>query len=126
MQREFWGNTAFSALPYLNAEAPPGAHVDFHDTAWDSVRMYRRAGLLRADIVPVWDYKQADFYLFHWHKEFLDLEAEVKRDFGVQVPAFVVAQDGVPLLNVYRRPPRSGAGVPLRIEGITPWTKVHS
>lgn len=110
MQREFWGNTAFSALEILNREAPPGARVDFHDTAWDSVRMYRRTGRLRADIVPVWDYKQADFYLFHWHKEFLDLEAEVKRDFGVEVPVHVVAQDGVPLLNVYRRPPRAGGG----------------
>lgn len=109
MQREFWGNTAFSALDYLNREAPPGARVDFHDTAWDSVRMYRRVGLLRPDIIPVWDYKQADFFLFHWHKEFLDIEAEVKRDFGVRVPDFVVAQDGVPLLNVYRRPARTGA-----------------
>lgn len=108
MQREFWGNTAFSALEYINREAWPGARVDFHDTAWDSVRMYRRIGLLRPDIVPVWDYRQADFFLFHWHKEFLDIEAEVKRDFGVEVPDYVVAQDGVPLLNVYRRPGRPG------------------
>lgn len=106
MQREFWGNTAFSALAYINENAPPGARVDFHDTAWDSVRMYRRVGLLRPDIVPVWDYKQADYFLFHWHKEFLDLEAEVKQDFGAKVPTYVVAQDGVPLLNVYRRKAR--------------------
>lgn len=104
MQREFWGNSAFSALEYINLTAPFGAHVDFHDTAWDSVRMYRRVGLLRPDIVAVWDYKQADYFLFHWHKEFLDLEAEVKDYFGVEVPSFVVAQDGVPLLNVYERP----------------------
>jgi len=103
LQREFWGNTAYSALDYLNREAPVGARVDFHDTAWDAVRMYRRDGLIRKDIVPVWDYKRADFFLFHWHKEFLDLEAEVKDHFGVTVPAYVVAQDGVPLLNVYRR-----------------------
>lgn len=104
LQREFWGNTAYSALDYLNREAPEGARVDFHDTTWDAVRMYRRDGLIRKDIMPVWDYKRADFFLFHWHKEFLDLEAEVKSHFGVTVPDFVVAQDGVPLLNVYRRP----------------------
>ncbi len=120
MQREFWGNTAFSALEYLNREAPPGARVDFHDTAWDSVRMYRRMGMLRPDIVPVWDYKQADFFLFHWHKEFLDLEAEVRREFGVSVPAYVVAQDGVPLLNVYRRASRSAGARPLRDDGGAP------
>ncbi|NOZ02213.1 MAG: hypothetical protein GXP54_10030 [Deltaproteobacteria bacterium] len=104
MEREFWGNSAFSALDYLNREAPQGSRVDFHDTTWDAVRMYRRDGLLRKDLVPVWDYKRADYFLFHWHKEFLDLESEVKTDFGVKTPVMVVAQDGVPLLNVYRRP----------------------
>ena len=103
LQREFWGNSAFSALTYINTNAPKGARVDFHDTAWDSVRMYRRVGLLREDIVPIWDYNNADYFLFHWHKEFLDLEGEVRGAFGSQVPVFVVAQDGVPLLNAYRR-----------------------
>lgn len=103
MQREFWGNSAFSALDYLNEEAHQGAHVDFHDTTWDAVRMYRREGKLRKDLVPVWDYKRADFFLFHWHKEFLDLEREVMEEYGATTPSFVVAQDGVPLLNVYRR-----------------------
>ncbi len=105
MQREFWGNTAYSALPYLNENAPLHARVDFHDTTMEAVRMYWRENLLRRDIQPIWDLARAQFHLFHWHKEFLDLEANVKANMGVQVPAHVVAQDGVPLLNVYRRPP---------------------
>jgi len=107
MQREFWGNTAFSALPWLNENAPEGARVDFHDTTSEAVRMYKRDGLLRRDIRPVWDWGRADLFLFHWHKEFLDLEADVKEGFGVTLPVYVVAQDGVPLLNVYERPPRA-------------------
>ena len=103
LQREFWGNSAFSALEYINKNAPQGARVDFHDTAWDSVKMYRRVGLLREDIVPIWDYNNADYFLFHWHKEFLDLEGEVRGAFLSQVPVFVVSQDGVPLLSAYKR-----------------------
>lgn len=107
MQREFWGNTAYSALPWLNEAAPHRARVDFHDTTWDAVRHYWRNGLLRRDIQPVWDYKRADIFLFHWHKEFLDLEADARADLGNPIPAFVAAQDGVPLLNAYVRPPKA-------------------
>ncbi len=103
MQREFWGNSAFSALPWLNDNAKKNAKVDFHDTAWDSVRMYWRDGLLRKDIRAVWDYAKADYYLFHWHKEFLDLESKARSSLGNPVPVHVVEQDGVPLLNVYQR-----------------------
>ncbi len=106
MQREFWGNTAFSALPWLNRNAPKNAHVDFHDTAWDSVRMYWRDGLLRKDIKPVWDFKKADYHLFHWHKEFLDLEERGREALDSRIPTFVVEQDGVPLLNLYQRTPK--------------------
>ena len=109
MQREFWGNTAFSALPWLNENAPKNAHVDFHDTAWDSVKMYWRDGLLRRDIKPLWDFKKADYHLFHWHKEFLDLEERGRKAIGSDIPAFVVEQDGVPLLNLYERPPKTPA-----------------
>jgi len=106
MQREFWGNTAFSALPWLNENARKNAQIDFHDTAWDSVRMYWRDGLLRRDIKPLWDSERADYFLFHWHKEFLDLEDRSRKAMGDEVPVHVVEQDGVPLLNVYQRTER--------------------
>ncbi len=109
MQREFWGNTAYSALPWLNETAPHRARVDFHDTTWDAVRYYWRDGLLRRDIQPVWDAKRADIFLFHWHKEFLDLEADGRATLGNPVPAHVVAEDGVPLLNAYVKPGRTPA-----------------
>ena len=101
MQREFWGNSAFSALPWINQNLPPGSRVDFHDTTWGAVQMYRRAGFLRRDITPVWDYKSADAFLFHWHKEFTDIEADARSFYKSAVPGFVWAPGGVPLLDAW-------------------------
>ncbi len=103
MQREFWGNSSYSALGWVNEELPPNSRVHFHDTTWDAVRMYWRDGLLRRDVIPVWDLGSADELLFHWHKEFTDIEAEARDDWRVDLPAFVSAPDGVPLLDAWRR-----------------------
>lgn len=110
MQREFWGNSSYSALPWINESLPPRSRVDFHDTTWDAVRMYWRDGLLRRDVVPVWDYRSADVYLFHWHKEFTDGEADVRDFFKAAVPAFVSAPGGVPLLDAWMRDTRKARG----------------
>ncbi len=101
MQREFWGNSSHSALPWINEVLPPNSRVDFHDTTWDAVRMYWRDGLLRRDVIPVWDYKNADAFLFHWHKEFTDIEADCRDYYRLEVPAFVAAPEGVPLLDAW-------------------------
>jgi len=110
MEREFWGNSSAGALAFLNENAPEHATIDFHDTVWDSVTMYLRDGLLRSDLRPIWDYAHADFFLFHWHKEFVELEADARNNMGGSLPVHVVATDGVPVLNVYQRPPKPGRG----------------
>ncbi|MBM4387511.1 MAG: glycosyltransferase family 39 protein [Deltaproteobacteria bacterium] len=102
MQREFWGNSAFSALEWLNSRAQKNAVVDFHDTNWDAYNMYLRDGLLRKDVRAEWDYQKADFHLFHVHKEFLDLEYDVQFDYGTIFPEGGVYQDGMPLLLIYK------------------------
>jgi hypothetical protein len=104
MQREFWGNSSYDALPWINENLPPNSRVDFHDSTWDAVRMYWRDGALRRDVIPVWDFKGADVFLFHWHKEFTDLEADARAAFGADAPAFVAAPGGVPLLDAWMRP----------------------
>jgi hypothetical protein len=104
MEREFWGNSAYGVLPWLNEHAKAGAKVDFHDTTWNAVQMYYRDHLLRPDIRTQWDYDYADFFLFHVHKEFLDLEADARRAFGDPPPATGVYVDGVALLHLYHRP----------------------
>jgi hypothetical protein len=116
MEREFWGNTAASALPWLNENAAEGAKVNFHDTAWDSIRTYWRDGRFRKDLISWGDPTNADYYLFHWHKEFLDDEENVRQARGATVPVHVVAADGVPLLNVWplgrKAPPKREAPAP--------------
>jgi len=101
MEREFWGNSAFGVLPYLNKHARAGASVDFHDTTWNAVQMYYRDHLLRPDIRALWNYKLADFHLFHIHNEFLDLEAQARHHYGGFPPATGVYVDGVALLHLY-------------------------
>lgn len=102
MEREFWGNSSYGVLPYLNKNAKAGAKVDFHDTTWNAVQMYYRDHLLRPDIRAQWDYKTADFQLFHIHDEFLDLEADARHRFGGFPPVTGVYVDGVALLHVYQ------------------------
>lgn len=108
MQREFWGNSSYAALDWINETLPPNSRVDFHDTTWDAVRMYWRDGDLRRDVTPVWDFRNADAFLFHWHKEFTDIEADAAAAYGAEAPVFVSAPEGVPLLDAWRRP--QGAG----------------
>ncbi len=103
MEREFWGNSSYGVLPYLDKYAKAGAVVDFHDTTWNAVQMYYRDHLLRPDIRAQWDYDTADFFLFHIHKEFLDLEAKARHSFGDPPPATGVYVDGVALLHLYQR-----------------------
>jgi len=108
MQREFWGNSSYSALPWINESLPPNSRVDFHDTTFGAVQMYWRDGLLRRDVLPVWDFRNADAYLFHWHKEFTDIEADCSDLYGVDVPTFVSAPGGVPLLDAWTRAGKAG------------------
>ncbi len=101
MQREFWGNSARPVLPFLNT-LPPNTPIYFQDTNHDSVLLYKRDGLLREDLRAVRDWDQADYTLFHHHKEFLDSEFEYRDRYGDPLPVAGVYQDGVPLLSVYR------------------------
>ena len=104
MQREFWGSTAGSALPWLDEHLPKDARVNWHDTNHDSFRLYKRDGRARADLRYAWQPKGSDYFLFHWHKEFLELAWETEEEYGGGVPRHVYARDGVPLLVVYGRP----------------------
>ena len=104
LEREFWGNSAYSAIPWLDDEAPKNAHVNFHDTTGDAVRYYWRNGDLRRDIQSTGAVDSANAYLFHWHKEFLDDLEDARQGMGATVPLRVVAEDGVPILDVWARP----------------------
>ncbi len=100
MQREFWGNSSRPLMPWLDS-LPDGTRVYFQDTNWDSVLMYKRDGLLKPDIQPARGWPDADYTLFHHHKEFLDSEFDLREKYGDPYPVTGVYLDGVPLLSVY-------------------------
>ena len=105
MQREFWGSTAGNVLPWVNDLPEQAPKVHWHDTNHTSFRMYQRDGRLRAD-AKFWRGKNAegaDWYLFHWHKEFLDDLADVQVKLDGAVPHAVYARDGLPLLTIWGR-----------------------
>ena len=115
MQREFWGSTAGHVLDRVNELPGDTPKVHWHDTNHQSFVLYKRDGRLRPD-AKYWRGKTgegSDWYLFHWHKEFLDDRADVRDKLGPRepgvtrfqeaVPHVVYARDGLPLLTIWGR-----------------------
>ena len=109
MQRQYWSNNVTAVLPWLNAHAPKGARVFFHEVNVESYRAYQQAGLLRADIQYAsgpWD---AQYAALQWHREFRDREPETWNAFGTRTPATGLYLDETPQVVVYARPGLPGA-----------------
>jgi len=109
MQRQYWSNNVTAVLPWLNAHAPNGARVFFHEVNVESYRAYQQAGLLRADIQYAsgpWD---AQYAALQWHREFRDREPETWNAFGTRTPATGLYLDETPQVVVYARPGLPGA-----------------
>jgi len=109
MQRQFWSNNVTGVLPWLNAHAPRGARVFFHEVNVESHRAYQQAGQLRADIRYAWSPRDADYAALQWHREFRDREPETWNAFGTRRPATGLYIDEVPQVVVYARPGLPGA-----------------
>jgi len=105
MQREFWGSTAGSVLPWVNEHLPKNASVHWHDTNHDAFRLYKRDGRARPDLRYTWRAERSQYALYHWHKEFLEVAYDIEQAYHGGVPHHVYARDGVPLLVVYGPPP---------------------
>jgi hypothetical protein len=109
MQRQYWSNNVTAVLPWLNAHAPRGARVFFHEVNVESYRAYQEAGLLRGDIqyaAGPWD---AHYAALQWHREFRDREPETWNAFGTRTPATGLYLDETAQVVVYARPGLPGA-----------------
>ena len=109
MQRQYWSNNVTSVLPWLNAHAPRGARVFFHEVNYESYRAYQQAGMLRDDIQYAsgpWD---AQYAALQWHREFREREPETWNAFGTRTPATGLYLDETPQIVVYARPGLPGA-----------------
>ena len=109
MQRQYWSNNVTAVLPWINAHAPRGARVFFHEVNYESYRAYQQAGMLREDIQYAsgpWD---AQYAALQWHREFRDREPETWNAFGTRQPATGLYLDETPQIVVYARPGLPGA-----------------
>ncbi len=104
MNRQFWGFTTGSVLPFLLEAMPEGGTVYLNDTtpaAWD---MLKRDGLLPANLRPAYDLARADYVLVHHEKHFAEVDHQAWVAFGSTAPAHVLAYDGVPIVTIYENP----------------------
>jgi len=107
MNRQFWGFTTGSVAPWLREQMPHGGSVWPCDTTWGAWQMMQRDGMLPEDIRAAGDFAHADFVLVHHERHFqeVDCQAWVLNQ-SVQ-PAFVLTQDGVPIVSVYENQARA-------------------
>lgn len=116
MCRQFWGFTTGSLLPWLNANVPRNGAVFFHDTAWDSFRMFQTDGTLRQDIRWGHSAEHAVVSLVHHELHMAETEHNIWMAYGISAPTTVLTHHGVSIISVYVRP-----GTKLGYEGaLTP------
>ena len=104
LNRTFWGYTTGSVAAWLDAEAPRGASVYYHDTASASWDMLQRDGRIRRDIRGTGSVAGADFGLYQHEKHMLGQEYQNWVAFGTLRPAHLDGLDGVPVIVVYEDP----------------------
>lgn len=104
MCRQFWGFTTGSLLPWLNANVPRNGTVYFHDTAWDSFRMFQTDGTLRRDIRWANSAEQAMVSLVHHELHMAETEHNIWMAYGISAPTTVLTHHGVSIISVYVRP----------------------
>jgi len=108
MQRQYWSNNVTAVLPWVNAHAPRGAAVYFHEVNVESFRAYQDDGLVRRDLRYAWGVAESSVAAYQYHREFRDREWEIWGAYGTRTPAFVFALDETPQVVVYARAGRGG------------------
>jgi 4-amino-4-deoxy-L-arabinose transferase-like glycosyltransferase len=104
MNRQFWGFTTRSLVPYLREALPNGGNVYICDTIYTAWVMLVRDGLLPDNIRATWDIAQADYALVHHEKHFAEIDHQIWTTYGSVKPAHVLTYDGVPIISVYKNP----------------------
>jgi hypothetical protein len=111
MLRQFWGYPDRPLLPWMNETLPRGTQIYWHDTAYDSVATYKEQGLLRRDFGGDGGFEEpgiaaSGLALVIHELHFAKIEQWIWNSYGTATPVRNLTLDGVPLVTVYRRPPR--------------------
>jgi hypothetical protein len=105
LNRQFWGFTTQTAAEgYLNAKAPRGASVFILDTTWDAWARMEEEGRVRSDLRAASSPGDAVFSLVQHELHMNEVDYDIWIADGTDAPAYIVEQDGVPIVSVYRKP----------------------
>ena len=105
LNRQFWGyTTQNAAAEYLNAKAPSGATVFIDDTTWDAWSHMQNEKRVRGDLRATGTPSDAQIALVQHELHMNEVDYTIWIALGTDAPAYIVRQDGVPIVSVYRRP----------------------
>ena len=107
MNRQFWGFTTGSLVPWLKAQLPEGGAVWLCDTTAGAWAMLRADGEIPANIVAARSMAEADFALVHHERHFAEVDYQAWVAYRSSQPVEVLRYDGVPIISVYENPARS-------------------
>ena len=107
MNRQFWGFTTGSLVPWLNEHVREGGSVWICDTTPTAFHMLQRDGLLRDDVRVSWDLATADYAIVHHEDHFNIVDFQIWEVYGRVDPVYVLRYDGVPIISVYENPRRA-------------------
>lgn len=106
MNRQFWGFTTGSLVPWLIDQLPTGGAVWICDTTLGAWSMLQADGALPSNIRAVRSMAKADFALVHHEAHFAEVDHQIWAAYGTSRPVHVLRYDGVPILSVYENPAR--------------------
>jgi hypothetical protein len=105
LNRQFWGYTTLNAaVEYLNANAPRGASVFISDTTWEAWGRMQEEHRVRGDLRAVGAPHESQLALVQHELHMNEVDYSIWMAYGTDAPAYVVEDDGVPIVSVYRRP----------------------
>ncbi len=106
MNRQFWGFTSGSIVPFLREAMPDGGTVFICDTTWGAWQMLQKDGHLPQNIRATPNLAGADYVLVHLEHHFVEVDFQAWAAFGSVQPVHVLRYDGVPIINIYENPRR--------------------
>ena len=106
MNRQFWGFTTGSLVPWLVEQLPDGGSVWLCDTTTGAWAMLRADGVVPDNIRAARSMNDADFALVHHEHHFAEVDYQAWVAYGTSQPVYVLRYDGVPIISVYENPAR--------------------
>ena len=111
MNRQFWGVAMRGALPRIAAEASPtGTTAVYTHDASPAWGLYQQQGLVPRSVVDAgWEQGGIDrsqlAAVIH-ERHFNRHDYLIWKSYGTVQPIYVLTSDGVPIVSLYRRPPK--------------------